>query len=119
VFAVFGLALASGLAEGKARAMAFVPLVLGNLGLILVARSAAPGELPGKGVRNPALLAVAGGGAALLALSLALPGLRSLFRFELPGASDLAIAAAAGIAGVALCKGLNSLRPRLDRQVGL
>jgi len=114
VFAVFAFALAGGRAEAEARAMAFVPLVLGNLGLVLVERSPSRGLLPSLSASNPALWVVAGIGVLLLVLSLALPSLRSLFRLAWPGPEGVGIAVGAGLASIVLCNALKALRPRLD-----
>ncbi len=116
VFAIFAISIALGRPEGEARAMAFVPLVLGNLGLVIVERSPSSKRLRSLGARNVPLLAVAGVGGLLLALSLAVPSLRSLFRFDWPGWPGLALAGATGLASIALSWRLKSVAPRFDHE---
>jgi Ca2+-transporting ATPase len=94
-FVVFGAALHAGRAEGAARALSFATLVLGNLALIAVNRSASDSAIGGvlRG-DNRAFSWVAGGAAAFLVSSLAVPWAQRLFRFAPLAAADLAMAAA-------------------------
>jgi Ca2+-transporting ATPase len=79
--AVLGVALHNGAGDGQARAMAFLTLVSGNLGLILVNRSWRHAIRYWLSVRNPALWWVIGGAAAFLACALTVPFLQGLFHF--------------------------------------
>ncbi|MDI3262162.1 MAG: cation-translocating P-type ATPase [Fulvimonas sp.] len=96
---VYALGLHQG--EGQARALAFTTLVVGNLALILTNRSWAHTLPATLGRRNAALWWVVGGTLLALALALALPALRGLFRFAMPTPSALALAVVAGLAGIA------------------
>jgi Ca2+-transporting ATPase len=93
--AVYGLALAQSLPDGQARFLAFSTLTAGNLALAVVDASQRPLS-QGLAVARPfALIAVAA--LAALALCVAIPGLRSLFGFEWPGAGASAAALLAGL----------------------
>jgi P-type Ca2+ transporter type 2C len=94
---VLGYALHTGAGEGEARAMAFLTLVTGNLGLILVNRSWQY-RLPTSLRRhNAALWWVTGGAAAFLALALTTPFVRAIFHFAPISAAATVISLAAGI----------------------
>ncbi len=67
--------------EGEARMIAFVCLVISNLGLIFSNRSRALPILATLGVPNRALWWVSGGAAAFLTVILSVPFLRELFKF--------------------------------------
>ncbi len=96
--AVLGLALSRGAAEGEARAMAFLTLVAGNLGLILTNRSWRQTAAQWLRTRNPALWWITGGACAFLALALTLPFLRTVFHFQPITASAAAACFTAGLA---------------------
>ena len=93
---VLGFAVWSGYADGRSRALAFSTLVLTNLGLILANRSRSRTVLSTLRVPNPALWWVGGGALAVLLLSLFLAPLRTVFRFDAPSGSDLALVSLAG-----------------------
>jgi len=95
--AVLGYALHDGMAEGQARAMAFLTLVSGNLGLILTNRSWRHAIVHMLRVRNIALWWVVGGASGFLALAMTLPALRTLFHFSPITAGQAALCVAAGI----------------------
>jgi Ca2+-transporting ATPase len=101
VFAVYAWAVASGRADGAARAMAFTAIVAGNLTLILVYRS--PLRTAWRMLREPngALWWIVAGTLGALAAAIYVPAVAAMFRFAPLGATDLAFACAAGIAGVA------------------
>lgn len=67
---------------GRARAMAFSVLILGNVGLILVNRSGSRTTLGALRIRNRALWALIGGALLALALCLTTPALRSILRLD-------------------------------------
>lgn len=83
-----------------ARCMAFVTLVLGNLGLVLTNRSTTSGALRAMLRPNRALVLVVIVTGLALALSLLVPWLRGLFGFVAIGWPRLAEAAAAALACV-------------------
>jgi len=95
--AVSGLALHENMPEGAARAMTFLTLVVGNLGMILVNRSWRHGLRTTLRGRNPALWWVIAGASAFLALSLSLPFLHKAFHFEPITAAQAALCLAAGL----------------------
>lgn len=93
--AVYALAVDAGLPPDAARALAFIGLTFGNL--LLVGLDVAAGLTPADLFHRQfaAYWAVAAGAVALIALALAVPGLRALLRFEVPAPQHLAIALAA------------------------
>jgi Ca2+-transporting ATPase len=111
VLAVFIVMLGRGGPEGPGRAVAFAALIAGNLGLILTNRSWSRTILGSLRASNPALWLVVGGAAGTLALVLAVPVLRDLFRFERVGPADALLGVAAGAASI-LWFELFKLRPR-------
>jgi Ca2+-transporting ATPase len=111
VLAVFIVMLGRGGPEGPGRAVAFAALIAGNLGLILTNRSWSRTILGSLRASNPALWLVVGGAAGTLALVLAVPVLRELFRFERVGPADALLGVAAGAASI-LWFELFKLRPR-------
>ena len=101
VFALYAWAIASGRADGEARAMAFAAIVVGNLALIFVCRSRAHSALRMLRERNAALWWIAGGTLAALAAVIYVPAAAAIFRFAPLGAAELGAAFAVGIIGVA------------------
>jgi Ca2+-transporting ATPase len=98
LIATFAIAHYSGLAEYASRTITFVTLILANIALIMASRATRSGSR----VTNPALRWVGGGAIAFLVVCLAIPTLRSLFRFDPLHAVDLAVTALALIAVVML-----------------
>ncbi len=92
---VFRVSLGAGEDVLVARTLAFVTLVLGNVGLILVGRSLTRTAFAMRGVRNIAAWAVVGGATGFLGLALAVPPLRHALGLAAP--APLAIAGAAGL----------------------
>jgi len=109
--AAFRLGLLHTGAEASGRALAFVALVAGNLGLILVNRSWERSVLATLLARNVASWAVVGGAAAFAALAVATPFLRGPFRFGPVGADDVALAAVGGLLSLAWFEALKRLGP--------
>jgi P-type Ca2+ transporter type 2C len=70
-----------GMPEAEVRSLAFVPLVLGNIALILAGRSFSTSMMRAFSRPNPILWIVLGIDALLLAIILSWPPLRDLFRF--------------------------------------
>jgi Ca2+-transporting ATPase len=102
----------SGVPSAAARAMAFVTLIGGNLGLILANRSSAPGLAMRLRVRNVPLYWVTGASALGLALTMYWPPLQSVFGFA-PIPYEAAVGCfAAGILSVAMFEGLKALSRR-------
>ena len=97
---VFSGMLARGGTEGAARAVAFAALIAGNLGLVLTNRSWSRTILGSLRASNAALWLVVGGAAGTLALALAVPGLRDLFRFAEVRLADALFGVAAGAASI-------------------
>lgn len=93
--------LRAGSAVDEARAAAFVALVVGNVALITVARSATRSAL-GTLIHARNRLASALSAAALGAIGLifAVPPLRALFHFAVPAAGALLGAVTVGLAAV-------------------
>jgi Ca2+-transporting ATPase len=96
--AVFGSALWLGRGEEAARTMAFTTLIAANLGLILANRSWSRTLLQSLRARNAALLWVFAGAVGLLVATLAVPGLREIFRFARLPAFEILLGFAAGAA---------------------
>jgi Ca2+-transporting ATPase len=101
VFAAYAWAVASGRGDGETRALAFAAIVFGNLALIFVNRSHERLALETLREPNAALWWIVGAALGALALAIYLPPAAALFRFAPLGALELAVAAAAGVAGVA------------------
>jgi len=102
VAAAYAWALHAGRAQEEARAVAFAAIVFGNLGMILAFRSREEAILRALARPNPAFWAVLAAALAALAIALYVPAAAALFRFAAPPAADLALAALAGMAGVAV-----------------
>jgi Ca2+-transporting ATPase len=101
VFAAYAWAVAAGRSEAEARAVAFAAIVSGNLALILVNRSHERLVLETLREPNPALWWIAGAALGALVAAIYVPAAAAIFRFAPLGVPDLALAAGAGLAGVA------------------
>jgi Ca2+-transporting ATPase len=91
---LYTLALRSELPDDDVRALTFVSLVLVDLGLVLVNRSFGASLHDLVGQRNRALIWISAATVSMLALILALPLARDLFRFGPLHADDLLVVAA-------------------------
>ncbi len=100
VLAVFGITLSLGEGEREARALAFATLVMANLALIFTNRSWSRTILATLRTPNSALWWVLGGALLFLGLVLSVDLLRDLFRFAPLPLAHVAMALAAGVAGV-------------------
>jgi Ca2+-transporting ATPase len=98
--------------EGTVRAIGFAAIVVGNLALLHSMRSRRRTALEVLGEPNRALWWIGTGALGALAAALYLPPVAALFRFAPPGPADLAVAAAAGLAGVALAEAWKLVRRR-------
>ena len=94
VAAIFFLAEARGMPEAEIRALAFVSLVIANIGLILVNRSYRSSLATALIRPNPALWLVVATAAALLSIALFWPPAQALFRFGPLHLDDIAISVA-------------------------
>lgn len=95
---VYAIARNVGYDADQMRTLTFITLVLGSLALILANRSHSRRLGAPAGTRNPALWWVAGGTLIGLLAALAVPFLRSAFRFSMPGADAVALCAASSAA---------------------
>jgi Ca2+-transporting ATPase len=110
VAALYAWAMAQATPEGEARAMAFIAIVVGNLGLILVDRSRETTLIGALSRPNPALWWIVVAALAGLAATLLVGPLRDVFRFAALTALQVAASAAAAIAGIVLIGCSRSLR---------
>lgn len=101
VFAVFSISLYLQRGENEARALAFVTLIVGNLGLIFVNRSWSQTIFGALRSHNTVLWWVTGGAILFVGLVLYVPFLRNLFKFAELHVMDLIICFAAGSISVA------------------
>ena len=110
VLTVFLVSLQRGQSEGEARALTFTTLIIANLGLIFVNRSAYRTIVETLRSPNRALWWVAGSALVLLAIVLYVPGLRALFRMAPLHVLDIAICVLAGVLSVAWLEIVKLLR---------
>jgi Ca2+-transporting ATPase len=97
----YGWTVAAGTPPARARALGFAAIVLGNLALIFVNRSADQSALERLRHPNAALWWITGGTLAALAAAVYLPPLAAVFQFAPLGAHEVGVALLAGGAGVA------------------
>jgi Ca2+-transporting ATPase len=108
------LARRRGIGEGEARALAFTMLVVGNLALVLSNRSWSRGLLSTLLQPNRVLAVLFAAALGVLALTLTVPFLARLFRFEPLSGRDLAIVAGGGLFCLLWCELLKAFRARMD-----
>jgi Ca2+-transporting ATPase len=101
VAAAYWWALHAGRSAGETRAIGFAAIVFGNLALILAYRSHRRSMLRTLAQPNPAFWTIVAGTVAALLGSIYFPPAANLFHFAPLAPVDLAIAAGAGILGVA------------------
>jgi len=101
VFAAYWWMLADGRSDSEARAVGFAAIVFSNLALLFVTRSRRRTALATLREPNAALRWITLGALAALALAIYVPAAAAVFKFAPLGALELAIAAGAGVAGVA------------------
>lgn len=112
VIAVYAVALRTGSADA-ARAQAMIALTVGNLGLVWLNATQGLGWRAVFGRAYRAFWVVAAIASAVLAATLAVPGLRALLRFEVPDPGALALSCAVVAAAVVVAGwGMNAWRPR-------
>jgi Ca2+-transporting ATPase len=110
--AVFEAARQIGHSEEQSRALSFVTLVIGNIGLILSNRSwtlTIPQLIKQK---NTALAWVLSGATVFLALAIILPFFKNLFKFGTLHLVDLAICILAGIVNIAIFEAIKFTRKK-------
>ncbi len=103
---------ASGGSEGEQRALGFAAIVFCNLGMIHATRSRDLTIVGSLARPNAALWWITAGTVAALAAAIYLPAAAAVFRFAPLGAAEIALAAAAGIAGVLWYDLYKLMRPR-------
>jgi Ca2+-transporting ATPase len=115
--AVYTLALAGSHDDGQSRALAFIALTAGNLMLVRsnASRLSALRAVPGR--RRRAFWIIALVASCIVAACIAVPALRGLFGFALPGATASVLAALAGLAGGASLEAAK-WHPRIRRAIG-
>jgi len=109
-------AVDSGLSGREAGSFGFAAIVVGNLAMIHATRSRDRLVLDTLRFPNPALWWITGGTLVALAVSIYVPPVADLFRFAPLSPGYLAVAAAAGVAGVLWYEAYKFLRPRADRK---
>ena len=100
VFAAYWWALDSGRSEAGARTIAFAAIVFSNLSLLFVTRSRTRTALATLRQPNTALWGITLGALAALGAAIYVPAAADIFRFAPLGATELVVAAVAGIGGV-------------------
>ena len=101
VFAAYWWALQGGRADSETRAIAFCAIVFSNLALLFATRSRNRTLLAMLREPNAALWVITLGALAALGAAIYVPAAAAIFRFSPLGATELTVAAAAGLAGVA------------------
>ena len=95
--AIYGITYNQGRGELEARSLAFVTLVIANLGLILSNRYWSKNIISSLRYKNSALYIIVTATLALLTLVITVPFLRDLFKFGTLHFDDLALCFGAGI----------------------
>ncbi len=117
VLAVYAYVLNSGYGEAEARMMAFVVMVIGNLGMIFANRSRTRSILQTLRVPNPAVWWVSGSALAVIALVLAVPFLRNLFSFGPLHAWELVVILVTGLLSILISESvkIKPIRKLIDK----
>jgi Ca2+-transporting ATPase len=108
-------AVRNDLADDEVRSFAFAALVFGNLAMIHATRSRDRVILEALRSASPVLWWITAGTLAALATAIYVPPIAAVFRFASLSPIHLAIAAAAGIAGVLWYEAYKLVRPRYAR----
>jgi len=114
VIAVLMLARARHAGEGEVRAVAFTMLVTGNLSLVLSNRSWSRNLITSLRQPNRVLGVLFALALGMLTLTLTVPFLAHLFRFEELGATDLGIIGAGSLSCLLWCELWRVLRAKMD-----
>jgi Ca2+-transporting ATPase len=104
VVTIYAVMLTRGYGETVARMLAFVCMVIGNLGLIFANRSWKYSILKTILIPNKALWWVTGGAGVFLTLVLTIPFLRDLFKFAPLNSWETALVAFTGLASVLIAE---------------
>ncbi len=104
VVTIYAVMLTRGYGENVARMLAFVCMVIGNLGLIFANRSWKHSILKTIRTPNKALWWVTGGAAIFLTLVLTIPFLRDLFKFASLNRWETVLIAFSGLASVLIAE---------------
>lgn len=115
VIAVYFLSLNEGHTEGEVRLIAFSSLILVNIGFILSSLSRTRYVVQVLGEHNPAVKYILGTALVVLCMIIFIPGLRSLFAFELPGLQHLVPGILGGLAVVTVLEVAKMFRMRRQR----
>jgi P-type Ca2+ transporter type 2C len=114
---VYGITLMLGGSADKARALAFIAMVVGNLGLILTNRSWTRSLFETLKTPNKAMVYVFSGTFVCLAAVIYVPFLSGLFRFETPSIQEIAVCAALSAASVIWFEGLKYASSRMNKRL--
>jgi Ca2+-transporting ATPase len=104
VVTIYTIFLQTGYGEAVARMVAFVSMVIGNLGLIFANRSWKHSILKTLRVPNKALWWVTGGAILFLAFALTVPFLRELFKFAPLQRWEMVLIALSGLASILIAE---------------
>ena len=110
--AIYGFNIQQGRGESEARALAFVTLVIANLGLIFSNRFWSTTILSSLRYKNPALLGITSFTLVFLGLVIYVPFLREVFHLGALHPNDLAICFGAGVASIAWFEAVKYLSRR-------
>ena len=116
ILAVFATAMYLQRDENEARALTFVTLIVGNLGLIFVNRSWSETMVGAVRSQNTVLWLVTGGAVLFVGAVLCVPFLRNLFKFAELHAVDLLICFVAGILSIAWFEIFKMVRLRRKKE---
>jgi Ca2+-transporting ATPase len=109
VLAAYGWALKTGRGETDVRAIAFTAIVVGNITLLFSVRSRERTVAGAFRDRNPALMWITATALSVLAASLYIPAIASIFRLSALDVRELAVALTAGVVGVVWYDGYRRL----------
>jgi Ca2+-transporting ATPase len=101
---IYSVMLTRGFGESVARMLAFVSMVIGNLGLIFANRSWKNSFLKTIRIPNKALWWVTGGAVVFLMLVLTIPFLRDLFKFAPLQRWGMALITLSGLASIMIAE---------------
>jgi Ca2+-transporting ATPase len=104
VVTIYALMLTRGYGESVARMLAFVSMVIGNLGLIFANRSRKHSILKTLRTPNKALWWVTGGAVVFLVLILTVPLLRDIFKFAALNRWEIVLIAFSGLVSILIAE---------------
>jgi Ca2+-transporting ATPase len=118
VVTIYAVMLTRGYGESVARMLAFVCMIIGNLGLIFANRSRKHSILKTIRIPNKALWWVTGGAAIFLTLVLSIPFLRDLFKFAPLNRWETVMIAFSGLASILIAESVKLKKIRKFIQGG-